>query len=202
MFGTDNFELGHVTDSNNKSHLESLTAPANLSHQMLTQVTTQQPIAQEATRGRGGSRGRGGRNGRNRGRGRYHAVEGKQESQGEQRSKDNGTVDATTAAMATTTLEEDPGEDLVCWICAEPVKYWSVSDCNHRTCHVCALRLRALYKKTDCAFCKVRSKPWLLCSVTICHPALLNFVRLLPGTSKIGYFYRLSGCRIQFIQAG
>ncbi|KZS99117.1 hypothetical protein SISNIDRAFT_447961 [Sistotremastrum niveocremeum HHB9708] len=41
-----------------------------------------------------------------------------------------------------------------CWICAEPVKYWSVAECNHRTCHVCALRLRALYKKMDCTFCK------------------------------------------------
>jgi hypothetical protein len=45
----------------------------------------------------------------------------------------------------------------VCWICAEPVKYYSLSECNHRTCHVCALRLRALYRKTDCTFCKVIS---------------------------------------------
>ncbi|PFH48349.1 hypothetical protein AMATHDRAFT_196723 [Amanita thiersii Skay4041] len=45
------------------------------------------------------------------------------------------------------------GED-VCFICAEPIKYYSLSACNHRTCHVCALRLRALYKKTDCTFCK------------------------------------------------
>ncbi|KAI0035050.1 hypothetical protein K488DRAFT_30207, partial [Vararia minispora EC-137] len=45
-------------------------------------------------------------------------------------------------------------EDKVCWICAESVKYYSVSECNHRTCHVCALRLRALYKKLECTFCK------------------------------------------------
>lgn len=45
----------------------------------------------------------------------------------------------------------------ICWICAEPVKYYAVSECNHRTCHVCALRLRALYKKMDCTFCKVRT---------------------------------------------
>ncbi|KAG6831163.1 hypothetical protein H0H87_005988 [Tephrocybe sp. NHM501043] len=51
--------------------------------------------------------------------------------------------------------DADANDDLdVCWICAEPVKYYSVSDCNHRTCHVCALRLRALYKKLDCTFCK------------------------------------------------
>jgi hypothetical protein len=50
---------------------------------------------------------------------------------------------------------ETEGDSDVCWICAEPVKYYSLSECNHRTCHVCAIRLRALYKKTDCTFCKV-----------------------------------------------
>lgn len=54
---------------------------------------------------------------------------------------------------ANTAPNDDPP---VCWICAEPVKYYSLSACNHRTCHVCALRLRALYKKLDCTFCKVR----------------------------------------------
>jgi hypothetical protein len=49
----------------------------------------------------------------------------------------------------------DDGDAAICWICAEPVKYYSVSGCNHRTCHVCALRLRALYKRMDCTFCKV-----------------------------------------------
>ena len=44
----------------------------------------------------------------------------------------------------------------LCWICAEPVKYYALSECNHKTCHVCALRLRALYKKVECTFCKVR----------------------------------------------
>ena len=34
----------------------------------------------------------------------------------------------------------------ICFICAEPVKFYSLSECNHRTCHICALRLRALYK--------------------------------------------------------
>ncbi|KAI5985418.1 hypothetical protein EDC04DRAFT_1583940 [Pisolithus marmoratus] len=49
---------------------------------------------------------------------------------------------------------DDVSDSAVCFICAEPVKYYSVSACNHRTCHVCALRLRALYKKLDCTFCK------------------------------------------------
>ncbi|KAH9001023.1 hypothetical protein EDB92DRAFT_1824251 [Lactarius akahatsu] len=70
----------------------------------------------------------------------------------------NLKVDADTAAAADVTAsqteaQEDDNQDL-CWICAEPVKYYAVSECNHRTCHICALRLRALYKKLDCTFCK------------------------------------------------
>jgi E3 ubiquitin-protein ligase ZNF598 len=43
----------------------------------------------------------------------------------------------------------------VCFICASPVFYNSVAPCNHRTCHICALRMRALYKTKDCAHCRV-----------------------------------------------
>ena len=52
--------------------------------------------------------------------------------------------------------DQQDDEQGVCWICAESVKFYSLSECNHRTCHVCALRLRALYKKLECTFCKVR----------------------------------------------
>ncbi|KAH8980343.1 hypothetical protein EDB86DRAFT_567986 [Lactarius hatsudake] len=70
----------------------------------------------------------------------------------------NLKTDVDTAAAADVTAsqteaQEDDNQDL-CWICAEPVKYYAVSECNHRTCHICALRLRALYKKLDCTFCK------------------------------------------------
>ncbi|CAG8437234.1 9264_t:CDS:2 [Funneliformis mosseae] len=41
-----------------------------------------------------------------------------------------------------------------CFICAEPVQYYAVPECNHKSCHVCSLRLRALYKSKDCAYCK------------------------------------------------
>ncbi|TFK46669.1 hypothetical protein OE88DRAFT_1714915 [Heliocybe sulcata] len=73
-------------------------------------------------------------------------------------SEENKVEDKTPEAAegggqdAEQTADAEDGS--VCWICAEPVKYWSVSECNHRTCHVCALRLRALYKKLDCTFCK------------------------------------------------
>lgn len=67
---------------------------------------------------------------------------------------DAAKVDDEATADATST-EADTD---ICWLCTEPVKFHSVSECNHRTCHVCAVRLRALYKKMECTFCKV-SKP-------------------------------------------
>ena len=67
-------------------------------------------------------------------------------------------VNAYARAMAKAADEagETTDDDAICFICAEPVVYWSVSACNHRTCHTCSIRLRALYKKKECTFCKVR----------------------------------------------
>lgn len=53
------------------------------------------------------------------------------------------------------TVGDKSEEPDVCWICAEEIRFWSIGECNHITCHVCALRLRALYKRTECTFCKV-----------------------------------------------
>ncbi|WVQ68449.1 uncharacterized protein L199_006657 [Kwoniella botswanensis] len=66
-------------------------------------------------------------------------------------NKKNGTSTKTN-----TSDEQSPAEvdDDVCFICAEPITFWSVGVCGHRTCHVCAVRLRTFYKKTDCTFCK------------------------------------------------
>ena len=50
---------------------------------------------------------------------------------------------------------EDEVEAEVCFICASKVEHNSVAPCNHRTCHICALRLRALYKTRACAHCRV-----------------------------------------------
>jgi hypothetical protein len=52
--------------------------------------------------------------------------------------------------------DADDGE--ICFICASDVEHTSVSPCNHRTCHICALRLRALYKNKACAHCRVCSR--------------------------------------------
>lgn len=51
---------------------------------------------------------------------------------------------------------EEAAEDAeVCFICASQVIHTAVAPCNHRTCHICALRLRALYKTRACAHCRV-----------------------------------------------
>ncbi|ERF75052.1 hypothetical protein EPUS_04834 [Endocarpon pusillum Z07020] len=48
-------------------------------------------------------------------------------------------------------------EGEVCFICASTIEHLSIAPCNHQTCHICALRLRALYKKRDCAYCKTEA---------------------------------------------
>jgi hypothetical protein len=72
--------------------------------------------------------------------------------------KNGKPADQECTTIIAAPKSEADDDSAVCWICAEPVKYYSLSECNHRTCHVCAIRLRALYKKTDCTFCKVGLK--------------------------------------------
>lgn len=69
----------------------------------------------------------------------------------------SSTPTAPPVSPSISSISED-----VCGICAEPVKFYAVSDCNHRTCHFCALRLRALYQKRECTYCKVSLIPYLL----------------------------------------
>lgn len=105
------------------------------------------------SRGNGPRRGggRGGRGGQNR-------DIGKPDTEGD--------VDGPSSAETTTTADkgkarqetaDDADDGEICFICASKVEHNSVSPCNHRTCHICALRLRALYKNKACAHCRVCS---------------------------------------------
>lgn len=119
-------------------------------------------------RGRGGSRGersRGG-GGDRRGRGRGGAKGGMSDQSRPQRPPQDaqaqetvGTVPADAGAQPTAQngVQEDDSDAEVCFICAGPVVHNSVSPCNHRTCHICALRMRALYKNRACLHCRVSS---------------------------------------------
>ena len=77
------------------------------------------------------------------------------------------TKGAETNEGEVLTTEQDSKEDdveaEVCFICASPVVHNSVAPCNHRTCHICALRMRALYKTKACAHCRVSNFPVFLC---------------------------------------
>ncbi|KAL7753767.1 hypothetical protein RI367_000698 [Sorochytrium milnesiophthora] len=60
---------------------------------------------------------------------------------------------------------KDPAsDDDVCLICTEPVQFYSVGSCNHRVCHVCSLRLRALYKSKLCPMCKTDLEEVVFCA--------------------------------------
>ncbi|KAF8467654.1 hypothetical protein BDZ91DRAFT_120519 [Kalaharituber pfeilii] len=52
---------------------------------------------------------------------------------------------------------EDGTEDTVCFICANPVIYYSITPCGHSTCHICSLRMRALYGNKACAHCRTET---------------------------------------------
>lgn len=65
-------------------------------------------------------------------------------------SEANELAEVPDAANTSASADED-----ICFICAEPVRLYSVPPCDHRVCHVCAMRLRALWKRRECTFCKV-----------------------------------------------
>lgn len=136
------------------------------------------PAAEGGSRGRGDGqrgRGRGNRSGRGRGRG-----EGAGQNRGGNRSRGRGGNNAgasgpvenggaprpaagakeallkSKAAPAEGTEEEDDDAE-VCFICANPIQHHAVTPCNHITCHICALRIRALYKNKGCPHCRTES---------------------------------------------
>lgn len=115
---------------------------------------------QSGSRGRGrgglaGGRGRGGRgrgDGANNRGGRSAADKGKAPAvEGEEPSEALPTIVKPSVEEAV----DDDAE--VCFICASPVQHTAIAPCNHRTCHICSIRMRALYKTKACAHCRTES---------------------------------------------
>ncbi|KAK5173680.1 uncharacterized protein LTR77_002361 [Saxophila tyrrhenica] len=133
------------------------------------------PQAQSpGNRARGRGRGRGGRGGRGGNRDRAPSIPQTTASVPDQNPTaaqpppqpgGNGvfggrlTKDADKNNTTGETAQGGEGEEEaeVCFICASPVAHQSVAPCNHRTCHICALRLRALYKTKACAHCRTEA---------------------------------------------
>ncbi|KAM3414676.1 E3 ubiquitin-protein ligase hel2 [Cercospora zeina] len=124
-------------------------------------------------RGRGRGRGRGGRDGRgdahhnNRDRACSNSQQDSSAVQSPPQPSGPGVFGARLTKDAAEQTQGDGagaevegGDDVeaeVCFICASPVSHNSVAPCNHRTCHICALRLRALYKTKACAHCRTEA---------------------------------------------
>ncbi|KAM0747431.1 hypothetical protein T439DRAFT_329161 [Meredithblackwellia eburnea MCA 4105] len=64
------------------------------------------------------------------------------------------TKAAKAASEAAVPAAEALADEGTCFICAFDVQYWSVGECNHRACHKCCIRMRALLKDKKCAYCK------------------------------------------------
>ncbi|KAB8302506.1 hypothetical protein EYC80_005899 [Monilinia laxa] len=133
---------------------------------------------QRGQRGRGRGRGRGGASGDAGGESRHSENRGGRRGRGGNRgaSSSQETTNANTNTMNSADLtakfstqkksaktdetKDADGEAVeaeVCFICASDVEHNAVAPCNHRTCHICALRMRALYKTKDCVHCRTPS---------------------------------------------
>ena len=122
-------------------------------------------------RGRGGNRGRSGNKQSNSNRNAGQNAS----SDGPAPSADAVPANPTAQKLAAVArpLNNNPDEADVpddaelCFICANVVAHHSIAPCNHTTCHICGLRMRALYKDQNCAHCRVRpiflALPWRFC---------------------------------------
>jgi E3 ubiquitin-protein ligase ZNF598 len=113
-----------------------------------------------ARRGRGRGRGNFFSSRRGRGRGTDGGEESKAplaqpEPEAQPEIQPAATAAVAAVAAGDTKQEEDDDKD-VCFICASDIVHLAIAPCNHRTCHICSLRWRALYKTDTCAHCRVR----------------------------------------------
>ncbi|KAH9878485.1 hypothetical protein IAQ61_001757 [Plenodomus lingam] len=122
----------------------------------------EQHSSSSRARGRGSSRPRG----RGRGRGNVDGADGRNErveNKGKAPLADQGgpvQVAHNKPGLHQQSAAEGAGDDEdaeVCFICASPVQHTAVAPCNHRTCHICSIRMRALYKTKACAHCRTES---------------------------------------------
>lgn len=124
---------------------------------------------------RGGRGQRGGKGGRGRGRGQPHGRDNaptphslESTAEGSSGRPPGGGFGARLTEAASTQQgdsinPQSKGDEQqvvsddaeVCFICASPIEHVSIAPCNHQTCHICSLRLRALYKTRACAHCRV-----------------------------------------------
>ena len=125
-----------------------------------------------SNRGRGRGRGRGGRGGRGNRDRTYSQTQTTAPVEGQNPTTappppQPGGGGVLADRLSKNASNNTPGESAqegtgeadaeLCFICANPVVHNSVAPCDHRTCHICALRMRALYKTKACAHCRTEA---------------------------------------------
>ncbi|KAJ1944365.1 hypothetical protein FBU59_002619 [Linderina macrospora] len=131
---------------------------------------TNNPEAKQQSKGKSNSRGRNGRStahgkgsdARNGGNGVGDAKNRSKSRQHRQHTHSDSVAkeDSNNGKSEGKGNDEDDDDDDedVCFICADPVKFYAVGECDHRTCYLCNLRLRALFKSKACPYCKTDSE--------------------------------------------
>ena len=121
--------------------------------------------SQSHKRGNQGGRSRGrGRGGRGRGKGGT-ATSGNQDPSSSNKTPPDAidpgggeiNTNQTNLKSQEASEAEEKSDSEVCFICASDVIHTAVAPCNHRTCHICSIRMRALYKTKACAHCRTES---------------------------------------------
>lgn len=114
--------------------------------------------AGHAGRSRGNNRSRGSAAASRAGRGGRQRPKHEEVSEAKDNSTDSKVGGDKVPDRPSHSAEGDDASDdaVLCFICANPVAYHSIAPCNHTTCHICGLRMRALYKDKNCAHCRVR----------------------------------------------
>lgn len=158
-------EVFEMADTSSSPNLNSASRPSD----MFNPPDSQQPPNKGRGRGRG-PRGQRGNRGRGRGQGFTNAPRPPHNATATDQSSGRppgGSFGARLTEAASNiqgdlgVSKEEPqdnaeAEDVeVCFICASPIDHTAIAPCNHQTCHICALRLRALYKTRACAHCRV-----------------------------------------------
>ncbi|KAF7725821.1 hypothetical protein EC973_009244 [Apophysomyces ossiformis] len=121
-------------------------------------ASLESPTSQNTERRRGRGRGRGRAQGDLPPRQRHRPRPKSDKSKTESKSTNVNKEPKVTKQAATQNNEEEDEDAELCFICTEPIVTYAVSACDHRTCHLCALRLRSLYKTRNCAYCKAEQK--------------------------------------------
>ena len=120
------------------------------------------------------SRGRG-RGARPAGTGRPASASPQVATEAKGNESEPPAAETETAVAPPADTADDAEEEESCFICAEPISIYAISQCNHRTCHICSLRLRALYKTKACSFCKEESP-----HVVFAHLGLKDYNEYTP----------------------